>query len=151
MDQLAGVLDSPLIERFPAGESCFMLLAGIGRFGGIMRIDGNYITAALLLLVTVPMYGYILAHPHDAREQPNPAHAEVPARIDVASLRRPVDLPGFKTHYVYGEALPAGYKCSGAGGSVYRVSTHNEVTEFEVLKLGGVVVSCNGDVRSSIR
>jgi len=119
-----------------------------------MRAGTYYAIAVLLVLATVPMYRYIFAHARDGTAGMEAARSSEPLpspRIDVASLRRPMELPGFKVHYLYGEALPDGYKCSGAGGTVYRMSARDGVTELEVLKVGGVVVTCSGDRRSSIR
>lgn len=115
-----------------------------------MRNGLYYLVALLLLLATVPMYRYVIEH--SSREAVNQVRSLAgPPPIDVESLRRPIELAGFKTFYAYDEPLPEGYKCSGAGGSVYRTRSEGGAVVLDPLYVGGQLVRCGGDESSSIR
>jgi hypothetical protein len=72
--------------------------------------------------------------------------------ITTADLRRSCPVcSSFKTYYAYGEPLPAGYRCSAAGGMVYRTLQEHGTMKIDPLVVGGVAVRCGGDWRSSNR
>ena len=57
-----------------------------------------------------------------------------------------------KRWYAYNEPLPAGYKCSGADGLVYRTTRSPDGAKvLEPLMVGGAIVRCGGDWSSSHR
>jgi hypothetical protein len=60
--------------------------------------------------------------------------------------------PFVKRWYAYNEPLPAGYKCSGADGMVYRaVPSADGAKVLEPLMAGMEIARCGGDSRSSHR
>jgi hypothetical protein len=71
------------------------------------------------------------------------------------STRLPQALPAaapVKRWYAYNEPLPAGYKCSGADGLVYRTTPAADGAKvLEPLMVGGAIVRCGGDWSSSHR
>lgn len=120
-----------------------------------MRAVMYYAISAVLLLATVPMYRYILKQSDLAVDLANgpPQSRRAPAMrpITAAELRgHRVDL-GLRTYYAYGDPLPEGYRCSGAGGMVYRTHEKNGSTVIDPLVFAGVQVRCGGDDRSSYR
>jgi len=56
-----------------------------------------------------------------------------------------------KLWYAWDEELPRGYRCSAAGGIVYRTRIEKGTTVVEPLYRAGVMVRCGGDWRSSRR
>lgn len=84
----------------------------------------------------------------DPREYARRSLASPP---QVQPMRLSAEALAIKTWYAYGEPLPVGYKCSGAKGPVYRLSTRDGATVVEPLLVRGVMVRCAGDERSSYR
>jgi hypothetical protein len=82
-------------------------------------------------------------------------NAEEAQRAREASTPPPsaVGPTSFVKHwYAYNEPLPAGYKCSGADGLVYRaVPSADGAKVLEPLMADGEIVRCGGDMNSSHR
>jgi hypothetical protein len=78
-----------------------------------------------------------------------PGFPDVQKRVCDAVRADPILVP--KTFYAYGEALPLGYKCSGADGLVYRTANENGSVVVEPLRAGSSLVRCGGTVSSSHR
>lgn len=113
------------------------------------RDAAAYSFAGLLFLASVPLYRFIIergSRPDaivPAAAVPSPSPAVVPAALPQVSAR---------VWYAYGEPLPVGYKCSSAGGPVYRTfHLADGSVAVDPLIRDGQVVRCGGDERSSLR
>jgi len=125
-------LDGFLVLGVPA------LLAMVALIVWKSHRANDVLPSASLALDDVP---HVASRPADVRYRP----------ITVADLRSRRDSFLPKTYYAYGEPLPAGYRCSGAGGMVYRTYEKNGSTVVDPLMAAGVQVRCGGDERSSYR
>jgi len=118
------------------------------------RVDGFLVLGVPALLAMVGLIVWRARSANDVQPLPAPvSHVQPRPRyrpITSADLRRSRP-SSFKTYYAYGEPLPAGYKCSGAGGPVYRVVERAGVSVVDTLTVAGVMVRCGGDERSSYR
>lgn len=123
------------------------------------RLDGFLVLGVPALLAMVALIVWKSHRANDVQPSAVSVVSDVPRQaprpeyrpITVADLRRPRATTLSKTYYAYGDPLPAGYKCAGAGGPVYRVVDQAGVAVVLPLMVGGVMVRCAGDERSFIR
>jgi hypothetical protein len=106
----------------------------------------------LIVALVIAGFGWCMVYQRYSAGMIQNAQEAQQAR-ETSSARSPLVVlprPFVKRWSAYNEPLPAGYKCSGADGLVYRAASSADGSKvLESLMAGGEIARCGGDMRSS--